>query len=823
MRSKISISLFVCFSFTCLSSISAQMVWNQACSFSGSSSSYVAVPNSSSLNITGDFTIETWINPVNTLSPSAQIILQKRAGASNGYTLYLSSGRVTIRTNSSTRLIGKTVIPNNQWTHIAGSYTASSGLFRVFVNGLQDTSVIIASAAPVSNSDSLLLGVGSNSPFSGMLDEVRVWNTDLSSAFIPQIMRMTLGTNSGYYSGLVMSLTFQTANPGTFFSLNDFCGNNNNGFNRGVTAFSMNNNPSNYISVNECVTLDGTGDYIAGSDNSAVSPVSGISLEAWIYPRSFNASTSVYSSIIHKGNSSGSITDYRVEIQKRAFRLLINETNIFNLTTTNEYFPLNQWTHFAVTYSGSDGFIKFIKNGDIAWDDTTFVGNIHDNTDSLYIGGTPSLQCFDGYVDEVKINSASLSYENISNQMFTSVNEMNDPSGTNVVFNLDGGLLSNTDSGLRLHLRGNSRFSQNSYFNNIPVSPLSFSSSLNFPNGFYLSGAGERIPLSGTSGFMTSDTIDVPLNETITDVNVFAGLNHTDEDNLILSLISPAGTAVTLYSTSALIGANDNIVTIFNDQADSIQGSNKYVMYTPVIRPINNLNSVFSGTNTKGKWKLRIQDASASDTGKLFGWGIQFNNQSQRKKVLSLTSLIEGFYNPSTNLMIRDTVKVSVRSNISPYSVYETVAAKLNDSGKADFAFSSVPDGVPVFLQITHRNSIETWSRKPSSGFFNILFSTHFQAFTSFLKFDFSLSPGTAFGSNQKHVDTSPNKYAIYGGDINQDGTIDASDVSSVDNDAYNSLSGYVNTDVTGDDFVDAQDVSIVDNNAFNSVSVITP
>ena len=76
---------------------------------------------------------------------------------------------------------------------------------------------------------------------------------------------------------------------------------------------------------------------------------------------------------------------------------------------------------------------------------------------------------------------------------------------------------------------------------------------------------------------------------------------------------------------------------------------------------------------------------------------------------------------------------------------------------------------------------------------------------------------------NQKHVDTSPNKYAIYGGDINQDGTIDASDVSSVDNDAYNSLSGYVNTDVTGDDFVDAQDVSIVDNNAFNSVSVITP
>ncbi|MBL0108085.1 MAG: hypothetical protein IPP52_12555 [Ignavibacteria bacterium] len=48
-------------------------------------------------------------------------------------------------------------------------------------------------------------------------------------------------------------------------------------------------------------------------------------------------------------------------------------------------------------------------------------------------------------------------------------------------------------------------------------------------------------------------------------------------------------------------------------------------------------------------------------------------------------------------------------------------------------------------------------------------------------------------------------------------------DVSDADNDAFNSVRGYVSTDVTGDDFVDAADVSIVDNNAFNSVSAITP
>ncbi|MBK8381374.1 MAG: hypothetical protein IPL16_05660 [Ignavibacteria bacterium] len=72
-------------------------------------------------------------------------------------------------------------------------------------------------------------------------------------------------------------------------------------------------------------------------------------------------------------------------------------------------------------------------------------------------------------------------------------------------------------------------------------------------------------------------------------------------------------------------------------------------------------------------------------------------------------------------------------------------------------------------------------------------------------------------------VEVSPVRYAIYSGDINQDGTVDASDVSDADNDSYNSVSGYVRTDVTGDDFVDAGDVSIVDNNAYNSVSAVTP
>ncbi len=66
-------------------------------------------------------------------------------------------------------------------------------------------------------------------------------------------------------------------------------------------------------------------------------------------------------------------------------------------------------------------------------------------------------------------------------------------------------------------------------------------------------------------------------------------------------------------------------------------------------------------------------------------------------------------------------------------------------------------------------------------------------------------------------------RFAIFSGDVNQDGIVDAADLSLVDNDAFNSVSGYVSTDVNGDDFVDASDLSIVDNNAFNGILVRNP
>ena len=135
----------------------------------------------------------------------------------------------------------------------------------------------------------------------------------------------------------------------------------------------------------------------------------------------------------------------------------------------------------------------------------------------------------------------------------------------------------------------------------------------------------------------------------------------------------------------------------------------------------------------------------------------------------------------------------------------------LNFTGSGSFLFFNAINGTNYYLVTKHRNSLETWSSS------TLLFAGNS------LTYDFTPAVTQAFGNNMKQVDFSPVRFGIYSGDVNQDGIVDASDISLVDNDALNALSGYEPSDLNGDDFVDASDLEIVDNTAFTAVSVIAP
>ncbi|MBK8383511.1 MAG: hypothetical protein WAU38_10400 [Ignavibacteria bacterium] len=174
--------------------------------------------------------------------------------------------------------------------------------------------------------------------------------------------------------------------------------------------------------------------------------------------------------------------------------------------------------------------------------------------------------------------------------------------------------------------------------------------------------------------------------------------------------------------------------------------------------------------------------------------------------VLNLKLFIEGFY--YSGKMVPDTVSVTLRNSTSPFAVVDSAKSLLDASGNGTFNFKNASNGVGYYIDVKHRNAVETWSRTPQ----------HFTS--SLMNYDFTTSANKAYGNN---MILTGGVYSIFSGDVNQDQVIDAADLSQVENDAIIGFIGYVNTDVNGDDFVDANDLSIVDNNSSSGIYAITP
>jgi hypothetical protein len=192
-------------------------------------------------------------------------------------------------------------------------------------------------------------------------------------------------------------------------------------------------------------------------------------------------------------------------------------------------------------------------------------------------------------------------------------------------------------------------------------------------------------------------------------------------------------------------------------------------------------------------------------------------------KTLSLTSLfLQGLYSgggkmnqsydetgmPHWSAGVADHITVELHSGTNYSIIVHSVSdVELSTSGTATVSVPSSLNG-SYYITVKHRNSIETVSASPQSFAGNNIV----QSFGS---------PGNVFGDNL--VQMSDLNYAIYGGDINQDGIVDLSDSSVVDNQAAMAASGYIPEDTNGDGLVDLSDFVIIDNNSAMAIGAITP
>ncbi|MBE0571151.1 MAG: S8 family serine peptidase, partial [Ignavibacteriaceae bacterium] len=138
-------------------------------------------------------------------------------------------------------------------------------------------------------------------------------------------------------------------------------------------------------------------------------------------------------------------------------------------------------------------------------------------------------------------------------------------------------------------------------------------------------------------------------------------------------------------------------------------------------------------------------------------------------ELTSLIALLEGFYDGTT--MVSDSVIVQLRNTTAPYSLVDQTNILLNGNGEGSASFTNASNGTPYYIVLKHRNAVETWSALP-------------QIFTAnSLTYDFTTAENKAYGNNLKLIGS---KWCIYGGDVNQDGFVETTDMNLVFTDNVN-------------------------------------
>ena len=185
-----------------------------------SSADYVRVPDSDSLDLIDQFTLEAWINPSFFIGGGKDqaVISKRRAASGTGFALRVAKGNlgqyVDFGMNDGKNFNGGVSagqIQTNTWTHIAATYDGS--VIKLFINGEVKDSKPVAiqlqnSAFPLTIGQEGL--PGDPRPFFGLIDEVRVWNRALSQKELQTNLSLHL---TGQEPGLVGYWNFDDQTP----------------------------------------------------------------------------------------------------------------------------------------------------------------------------------------------------------------------------------------------------------------------------------------------------------------------------------------------------------------------------------------------------------------------------------------------------------------------------------------------------------------------------------------------------------------------------------------------------------------------------------
>ncbi|MGE0076239.1 MAG: PKD domain-containing protein [Bacteroidales bacterium] len=192
------------------------------------------------------FTVEAWVNP-DRVNVDQAIVSTLTTVANTGFEMHIGANGIpiiTLRNGSSWVDINGTGLVNaGEWFHMTLTFDGST--CKVYVNGVQTASSSVTSFTPGTSSLNIGRRSEGNYPFSGIIDEVRVWNTALTQAEIITDMSNSLtGSETGLYMYYNFNQGTAEGDNSSVTTLTDATATANNGT---LTNFALTGTTSNWV------------------------------------------------------------------------------------------------------------------------------------------------------------------------------------------------------------------------------------------------------------------------------------------------------------------------------------------------------------------------------------------------------------------------------------------------------------------------------------------------------------------------------------------------------------------------------------------------
>ena len=160
-----------------------------------SNNGYVSIASNPTVNFgTGQsFSVSFWLNPSSALTTTAGFVAKKASDVAQGYEIYYDNaqGKVNFRIGGNTDFNTWSTVPSaNSWTHLVATVSdnGTNKTISLYCNGsLNRTNV--SSVLDTTSSAALTVGYAATwgAHFSGLIDDVRIYNRALSATEVSQL------------------------------------------------------------------------------------------------------------------------------------------------------------------------------------------------------------------------------------------------------------------------------------------------------------------------------------------------------------------------------------------------------------------------------------------------------------------------------------------------------------------------------------------------------------------------------------------------------------------------------------------------------------